>query len=60
MFIVSMETMHGLENSYQPIPRFASMQYRSTHPSGFALGFCASIVHTNLGSWLITITNESV
>ena len=25
--------------------------------SGFALGICASILHTNLGSWLITITN---
>ena len=33
------------------------MQYRSTHPSGFALGICASILHTNLGSWLITITS---
>ena len=32
------------------------MQYRSTHPSGFALGICASILHTNLGSWSITIT----
>ena len=32
------------------------MQYKSIHPSGFALGICASILHTNLGSWLITIT----
>ena len=28
------------------------MQYRNTHPSGFALEICASILHTNLGSWL--------
>ena len=33
------------------------MEYRSTHPSGFALGICASILHTNLGSWSITITH---
>ena len=32
------------------------MQYRSTHTSGFALGICASILHTNLWGWLITIT----
>ena len=30
-------------------------EYRSTHPSGFALRICVSILHTNLGSWLITI-----
>ena len=35
------------------------MQYRSTHPSGFALGICASILHTNLGSWLITVSGSS-
>ena len=34
------------------------MQYRSTHPSGFALGIHASILHTNLRSWLETITNN--
>ena len=34
------------------------MQYWSTHPSGFALRNCASLLHTNLGSWLITITNN--
>ena len=33
------------------------MQYRNTHPSGFALGICASILHTNLGNWSITITH---
>ena len=36
------------------------MQYRSTHPSGFALGICASILHTNLGSWSITITYKTL
>ena len=35
------------------------MQYRSTNPLGFVLGICASILHTNLGSWLITITHNS-
>ena len=30
------------------------MQYRNTHPSGFALGICASTLHTNLGNWSIT------
>ena len=28
---------------------------RSTHPSGFALGIHASLLHTNLKSWLILI-----
>ena len=40
---------HGnnrLENSYQPISRIVCL----------ALGICASILHTNHGSWLITIT----
>ena len=32
------------------------MQYRSTRPPDFALRICASILHTNPGSWLITIT----
>ena len=36
------------------------MQYRSTHPSGtgLCLGICASIPHTNLGNWSITITYD--
>ena len=36
------------------------MQNRSTHPLGFALGICASILHTNLGSWSITVTHISM
>ena len=32
------------------------MQYRNIHPSGTALGICASILHTDLGNWSITIT----
>ena len=35
------------------------MQYRSTHPLSFALGICAFILHTNLGSCSITITYGS-
>ena len=31
------------------------MQYINTHPSGFALRICASILHTNLGNWSKTI-----
>ena len=31
------------------------MQYRNTHLSGFALGIRASILHTNLGNWSITV-----
>ena len=36
---------NGLDNSYQPISHFVYMQYRSTHPSGFVHGICASILH---------------
>ena len=43
-----------LENSY-PWTSLC-MQYRSTHSLGFALRICASILHINLRSWLITIT----
>ena len=37
LVIVSMETMELLTNPS------LHMQYRSTHPSGFVLGICASI-----------------
>ena len=45
-------------NSYQPIPRFVC-NIEALIPWAFALGICTSILHTNLGSWLITITYMS-
>ena len=31
------------------------MQHRNTHPLGFAVRIHASILHTNLGKWPVTV-----
>ena len=36
------------------------IQYRNTHLSGFALGIYASLLHTNLRNWSITITYVTI
>ena len=40
----------GQDSTRSTIPRVSlCIQYRNTHPLGFALGSRASILHTNLG-----------
>ena len=46
---------NGLENSYQPIPCFVC-KIEALIPRALPSGFMLLYMHTNLGSWFITIT----